>query len=426
MQRKDCKIKLTGFLAVLLALALAVSAAFPMHARAEAIDLGKDCDIKLTLAGGVVDGDAEIADLITIDVYKIADAKVLAGYDAYAFDAGTTDFSSLAGELAKLVDVDDTTVTADAFAQAAADLVQKTDAIEPIAQGEVDKTIDKVTVNGSEEALGAGLYLMLARGTNLTEKTYVDHSGDNDKAFYFDDYDDLSYFDKLEVNGGADDDIIVTIARSSKYTYYFEPVLVSLPTRGSVIDENGKLIVRSVDEDGNVITADQALTSDPEDWVYSYTADLKPSRDIRRTAFEIRKSLKTYENRQPVTFVFQIDYQDYDKSDVSLIRQMEFNDAELQTITIDDIPIGAEVTVTEVYSGANYHVVGSASQTTPAIELPPVTEEVNGVTFENDYDNSDKGGGSIENVFEYVTGTDGNSWHLVGTDDEGNVLVDKQ
>jgi hypothetical protein len=127
-----------------------------------------------------------------------------------------------------------------------------------------------------------------------------------------------------------------------------------------------------------------------------------------------------------VTFVFQIDYQDYDKSDISLIRQMKFSTAELQTITIDDIPVGADVTVTEVYSGANYHVVGSASQTTEAIELPPVTEEVNGVTFENDYDNTDKGGGSIENAFEYVTGSDGSAWHLVGTDDEGNVLVDMQ
>ena len=46
------------------------------------------------------------------------------------------------------------------------------------------------------------------------------------------------------------------------------------------------------------------------------------------------------------------------------------------------------------------------------IRIPASVSEVNNVIFENDYDNTDKGGGSIQNEFTYVNGSNGAVWDL--------------
>ena len=366
--------KLMGMLAVLLAMGLVAAVAFPMSARAESFDEKEKCDITINLPKeDVVEGDK--LDLV-IDVYKVASAEPVKGYDTFALEA-TKDFASLQKDLDDLVDPKGK-VTEDEFAQSAIKLVQK-NKIAVTTSGELGKKI---------EGLASGLYLVLAHGKGLADP-----------------------FDTVQ-------DTVVTVADSTKYKYSFKPLLVTLPTKDGALKKNGVL-----DADKTV------LTSDDGDWVYSFTAELKPSMEPNRTYFTITKDLDSYELRQTTVFVFKVNYRETDGTTVSIVKQMVFSSAGIQTLRFDNIPVGTDVIVTELYSGANYDPVPHTGQTLNAdgtvtdtslknIQIPPIESVVNNVTFENDYDNTDKGGGSVENTFEFVIEKDssgketGRRWNL--------------
>ena len=368
--------KLMGMLAVLLAMGLVAAVAFPMSARAESFDEKEKCDITINLPKeDVVEGDK--LDLV-IDVYKVASAEPVKGYDTFALEA-TKDFASLQKDLDDLVDPKGK-VTEDEFAQSAIKLVQK-NKIAVTTSGELGKKI---------EGLASGLYLVLAHGKGLADP-----------------------FDTVQ-------DTVVTVADSTKYKYSFKPLLVTLPTKDGAL-KNGVL-----DADKTV------LTSDDGDWVYSFTAELKPSMEPNRTYFTITKDLDSYELRQTTVFVFKVNYKEIDGTTVSIVKQMVFSSAGIQTLRFDNIPVGTDVIVTELYSGANYDPVPHTGQTLNAdgtvtdtslknIQIPPVESVVNNVTFENDYDNTDKGGGSLENSFKLVIEKDqsgeetGRRWDLTRT-----------
>ena len=65
-----------------------------------------------------------------------------------------------------------------------------------------------------------------------------------------------------------------------------------------------------------------------------------------------------------------------------------------------NIPAGAQVTVTEVYSGSSYQVVGDNVATTVISAEDPAE-----VSFVNTYDDENNGGSSIVNHFDYTEGT---------------------
>ncbi len=422
MQRKNGKrgTRLTGMLAVLLAMGLAAAVAFPQSARAEVINLDNPCAITLTLPESYVDNDKVNDGLdITIDVYQIASAQLLTGYDAYTFKT-TAAFTGLESALKDLVDTDKAAPTVDDFAQSAAKLVRDTEAIAPDAQAVFPTNASSVTIDkylgkdGAEgENLNPGLYLVLARGTKYTDK--ADQFGPTEEDS-----------EALQKSGQ-----IVTVANSWKYHYAFKPMIVSLPTRDTVIEYPaegglGNLVFDKVDQDGNPVIA---LTSDPGNWVYEYSAELKPSRIIRRTSFRITKQLNTYESRQTTTFVFRINYTEPNGTEagipVSFVDSLVFTAAGRQYLEYDNIPVGTNVVVTEMYSGQNYVAVAHQGQTTNAdgtvtdaslteIRIPAEENVYNGVVFENDYDRHDKGGGSIKNEFTYVEGTEGTAgqWTL--------------
>ena len=78
-----------------------------------------------------------------------------------------------------------------------------------------------------------------------------------------------------------------------------------------------------------------------------------------------------------------------------------------ETVTLDKIPAGLDVTVTEVYSGASYTIVGSDSDSAfiwsdPAVEAGAGEEA--SVTFTNRYDGGNRGGYGVTNHFD----SDGN------------------
>ena len=162
---------------------------------------------------------------------------------------------------------------------------------------------------------------------------------------------------------------------------------------------------------------------------------VKAITNERKTgSLRIIKDLKTFVKSQgTATFVFEVSYELNGKAH-SNVYSYDFNEAGRQnSILIDNLPAGVDVTVKEVYSGACYEPVGDDSQTvtivadddkvaddteaanntqsndttavddtqsddTEAADNTTVTK--NTVTFVNDYDGrTNYGGISIKNVF---------------------------
>ena len=102
------------------------------------------------------------------------------------------------------------------------------------------------------------------------------------------------------------------------------------------------------------------------------------------------------------TFVFQVEATkvDVDTEEAivvySNVVSMTFDGTGKDSIVIRDIPAGAEVTVTEVYSGASYKVTTDAVQTGQIL-----AEDIISFDFENTYDGGLNGGSGIVNRFTY-------------------------
>ena len=126
-----------------------------------------------------------------------------------------------------------------------------------------------------------------------------------------------------------------------------------------------------------------------------------PEEEMTETgSIVIEKDLKLYNQSQGnATFVFEVSVKNKEtikKEYVSLV----FSTAEKQSVTIEDIPVGAEVTVTEVYSGGAYEVVGGNNVKTCTVRKGS-TEKV---TFENTYNYKAIQTNSILNHYKYVDG----------------------
>ena len=139
---------------------------------------------------------------------------------------------------------------------------------------------------------------------------------------------------------------------TTNYTYTFTPYLVSLPTN-NYYSGNGA----------------------SDDWIYDLTKEynsavgLKPEQHVRYGNLVINKELvdhnATFGNN--ATFVFQIDITTLDKKKETRIEELTFSAAGSHSVTIEKIPAGSHVKVTEVYSGASYELASAKSQETDII-----------------------------------------------------------
>ena len=176
---------------------------------------------------------------------------------------------------------------------------------------------------------------------------------------------------------------------TTNYTYTFTPYLVSLPTNNYY--NNGQ-------------------TSD--DWIYDLTKEsnsavgLKPEQHVRYGDLVIKKELvdhnATFGNN--ATFVFQIDITTLDKKKETRIEELTFSAAGSHSVTIEKIPAGSHVKVTEVYSGASYELASAKSQETDIIANPEKETEVEfkpaEVSFINKHDGRTNGGYGVKNNFK--------------------------
>lgn len=176
---------------------------------------------------------------------------------------------------------------------------------------------------------------------------------------------------------------------TTNYTYTFTPYLVSLPTN-NYYSGNGA----------------------SDNWIYDLTKEynsavgLKPEQHVRYGNLVINKELvdhnATFGNN--ATFVFQIDITTLDNKKETRIEELTFDAAGSHSVTIEKIPAGSHVTVTEVYSGASYELASAKSQETDIIANPEKETEVEfrpaEVSFINKHDGRTNGGYGVKNNFK--------------------------
>lgn len=332
-------------LAILLAVVLSTLLATQIWAAAanEPLDLNRQC--WLTVNPCSTSDKEMLEDLsaadVVVDLYKVADMK--AKHNSYYFETiKPFDLLKIPQDIA-----DDRWAE---VAQSAANTVLASDTYTPD---------QKDIKTGTKIELQSGLYLLVAhkKGDADYVKTVIDEDG-NSRT--------------------------VTQVRTDKHLYTFAPELVSLPSK---LPENGAI-----------------NTANPGDWIYDLEVNLKPELNDLKGKLEIVKTLRTFDTAYgPATFVFQLDWYENGKH-YSDVRTITFSSSGKQVLTVE-LPVGVTVTVTEIYSGAKYEIVGSA-EGTAVIEA----DEVARVEFINDYDEDSppNGGGTITNKFTYSDG----EWHV--------------
>lgn len=153
-----------------------------------------------------------------------------------------------------------------------------------------------------------------------------------------------------------------------------------------------------------------------DEWVYETEIGLKPEAVQQYGNLNIVKHLSTYNPALgQATFVFElvgrdasgtVRYEDY--------VAMDYRTGGDQTLTVTGIPAGCEVTVTEVYSGASYEIVGSDTDAAHVWSEQAIAAGVPGaqtaaVDFTNEYNGGNRGGYGVTNHFE-ADGEDGWTW----------------
>ena len=341
------------------ALALSVFTVLAAATPALAVDLEEPCSLLVEVDNDLLD------DLLTasvaIDLYLVAEAQPSANTDGYTLrmlepypepdSAGSMDNAAW-----------------QRFAQSAASV-----ALEEGTPVVTDAHInEEITETDGGDPLSAGLYLLIAHSE--IEDDYL--------------------LTEQDENGN---DTLVTAAWSEDYEYHFSPELIVVP-----MSENGTPGV--IGEEGSFPYIDGG--EERAGWSYSLTVALKFSRLSRYGALEITKSLLSYETSEPATFVFDVTAEIGGEIIFSDVAALTFTAPGQKTALIGRIPVGAVVTVTEVYSGARYRVTGDLTKTATISAVRTV-----GVEFENDYTETPRGGHGITNNFTY----DGETWIWIQT-----------
>ena len=172
--------------------------------------------------------------------------------------------------------------------------------------------------------------------------------------------------------------IVAEEVKSPYFTYTFKENLISLPN--NYYDS----------------TKDDA-------WIYDLTGKnavgLKPDREERKGDLVINKALTSYNATVGgATFVFHVSVKKLDGTVTTNVYKMAFNGAGSDALTIPELPAGAKVTVTEVYSGASYKLISANDQKTTIIAKEEEGAPVS-VSFTNAYNGGQNGGSGVVNHF---------------------------
>ena len=388
-------------LSLLTALVLPAGRSFAAPDTEGPVDLEREVGITV-----VPSGDDEMnADLgenaeLVFDFYKIADAVGYEGSDGYTF-AAIDPFKSLESAMK------DTDITAAGWQQVAQEaativLVDNTSGVQSSRV-----TIEPGTDGSFKGQFNSGLYLVIAHGKDVPVEEYLATMPADEEE------------EGGEGGSDGEDAPLATMAKSSKYYYYFLPELVALPGRDITTQEG---------EEGEPGTLILGL------WDYDVVMTLKPKRELGVGPLRIVKNLDTYENHNEASFVFKVEIWDSDPDENTKAQKiyssavaLSFDSPGTGTYEIDDLPIGACAKVSEVYSGEDYKLIDPNSKEQKVFIEVHEEEDDDGNTveliygevhYENTYNKTIRGGGSVFNMFTH-SGEEGASWQWEGVRDDG-------
>lgn len=354
---------------------------------------------------------------VEADLYLIAPAVADPMYDTYSYTfADGSAFAGLKDRVNEALKTDPTkpaTTREDMLksfspiAQAAAGIA-KGPSVNPTKVQAAAENATEITVG----KLPAGMYLLILRGADLakneTETGYFTTAKKSGTGEYAD-----------PTNPGQDVTITVTRALSDNYEFLFEPQIITLPTK-MVETAQG--------------TAQSYNTAYGE-WSEILNITAKPDWKPRNGILKITKTLTNYadlskEDRyfEPITFAFSVVGIKDGNTVYQKVVALSVNspvDEEL-VATLEDIPIGTTVTVTEVYEGAHAELDPDAEPNpqTVVIQSPNPTTAADGTTttvtsnvnFTNVNNKKHRGGHGIENKFTFNKSTGGWGWVATGGD----------
>jgi hypothetical protein len=328
-------------------------------AAGEPLDLGRTSSLTISPGSASLSG-LEEAD-VTIDVYRVASATASSG--AFVFEP----FNG--------VELSDAIRTYEGLSSMKSsdweDLAQMATKSLFMPYGEIaEEPVMEPEHNLS--ALPAGLYLVIARGSELSPRDYLLYD---------------------------DDGHLMTCADSGGYRYTWLPELIALP---ATVDE----ITGELDEDGNR----QPISTDFNSWFYNIRAVLKAAKTPMLGDLEIIKILQQYETGDPVTVTFRVHAElggatVYD--DIVSLTFTPETGLRRSALIRNKLPVGANVTVTEVDEGAGFIHVTPTTQTT--VILPPFDAngdpQIASVEFTDTFNNDPRRGHGILNRFVYDAAT---------------------
>ena len=304
---------------------------------------------------------AALKDDAVFDVYKIASAAPLTGYDAYTF----TDFASESGRTYYENNIRDaespSASVLNGFAQALAADAEA---------GKIKAGTKDAAIDGEGIPVDAGLYMLILHGVG-----------------------EAAAWDT------ADTGELVTYAETESGRFVFAPIVVSVPTRELTWDASADPI-----EYGSASIVSEtaaANTADTTAWTYDITIKAKAGLDDKGIPIQITKNLPVYDSSSEGDFIFEIKATKGDQNTVVYndVVQIRFTGPGSQTkpvMELDgtpvEIPAGSKVMVKETYAGATY--------TPDAEEKEAVlneTKDLYTVSFSNKYNETEKSGGSVSN-----------------------------
>jgi len=347
---------------------------------------------------------------VEADLYLIAPAVADTMYDTYSYNFTGSAFAGLKTSIENALKTDPAVPTTreimlksfSPIAQAAAEIVKTTNVG---TQNTPAATTQSIIDVGN---LPAGMYLLILRGADLakneTETGYFTTAKKSGTGEYED-----------PTNPGQDVTITVTRALSDNYEFLFEPQLITLPTKTV---ETAQGTAQSYNTAYGVWSKTLSITAKP-DWKSRYGI-LKITKTLTNYA-DLSKDGSYFE---PMTFSFSVVGIKDGKTVYQKVVALSVNspvDEEL-VATLEDIPVGTEVTVTEEYEGA--HASGQTGPQRTVIQAPNTTTAEDGTTttftskvsFTNVNENTHRGGHGIENKFTFNKSTGGWGWVATGGD----------
>ena len=149
-----------------------------------------------------------------------------------------------------------------------------------------------------------------------------------------------------------------------------------------------------------------------DDWQYDRTIYLKGEAQPQFGKLTINKTLSNYnETLGLTTSVFEIVGKDAQRNVVyTNVASITHNGAGTESVTIENIPAGITVTVTEIYAGASYELVSKNEQTAVIVSGKAVElgSSAASVAFENKYNGGNDSGYGLMN--EFKAGDEDGDW----------------